>query len=158
MNYLTTELGTSPVIVEGTFAVSAETAFDAWTDSNEIHQWFGATPNSMKRAEIDLKVGGAWLFIFEETKEKTAVLEGEYLEIITNEKLVFSWRHTVTNQSGEKTTTLASQVTITFAENNGRTKITLNHENINSKDGLLGVGTGWHGTFQSFKEKFSTNN
>lgn len=157
MNYLSTELGASPVIVKGTFAVSAETAFEAWTDPNEIHEWFGPSPNSMKRAVIDLKIGGAWQFIFEESEEKAVFLEGEYLEIIENEKLVFSWRHAVIKDGDEKVVTESSRVTIRFDEKDGKTTITLNHENITSKDGLLGVGKGWQGTFQNFNNKFAAN-
>ena len=158
MNYLSTELGASPVLVEGTFAVSAETAFEAWTDPSEIHEWFGPTANCMVRAEIDLKVGGAWQFIFEETDEKTVMLEGEYLEIVQNEKLVFSWRHAVITGDNERVVTESSKVTLRFNEADGNTTITLNHENITSKDGLLGVGKGWQGTFKNFNNKFAANN
>ena len=158
MTYLTTKLGESPVIVEGIYNVSAASAFEAWTNPNEITEWFGASPNSMERAEIDLTLGGTYRFIFEETKEKTIALEGEYLEIIPNEKLVFSWRHVVSSHGGQQTATEDSRVTLIFAETDGKTKITLNHENINTKDGLLGVGNGWQATFESFNNIIAINN
>ena len=159
MKYLSTKLGSSPVIVKGLFAVSKAAVFEAWTDENEIIQWFGASPNSMQRAEIDLKVGGLWRFIFEETDEKTVSLEGEYLEIVDNEKLVFSWKHVVRNQKGELTQTESSRVTVSFDEGVGGTKVTLIHENINAETGRLGVGKGWENTFKSFQNIIvKTNN
>ena len=151
MNFLKTELGSSPVIVEGVFAVPAARVFEAWTDSDEITQWFGASPNSMIRAEIDLRVGGAWRFIFDETEEKTVCLEGEYIEVSPNNKLVFSWVHVVKLASGDKTATETSKVTLNFEEMGESTKVTLTHEGITSEDGLRGVGSGWENTFASFK-------
>lgn len=152
MNYLTTELGASPVIVKGIFPCSPDEAFNAWTDEAEIMQWFGAEANSVKRAEIELKIGGQWRFIFEETAEKTVSLEGEYLEISPGSCLVFSWRHVISTSDGAITKTAASKVSIRFNEAPNGTQITLNHENIQSEDGRLGVGKGWQGTFTSFQK------
>ena len=152
MNYLTTELGATPVIVQGIFPCTQKEAFDAWTSPDEIMQWFGAEPNSVKRAEINLEIGGQWRFIFEENDEKTISLQGEYLEISEPEKLVFSWRHVIAPTSGEPTSTPNSKVTISFNDTPNGTMITLHHENIQSEDGRLGVGKGWQGTFTSFQK------
>ena len=150
MNYLRTELGTTPIIVKGTFPVSPAEAFEAWTNPEEITQWLGEDPNTMKHAEMDLKVGGSWAFLFIDTEEKTGTLEGKYLEIIENEKLVFDWRFNEQYADGREEITEQSLVTILFEEDGDGTKITLTHENINNRDGLLSVGTGWEGTFNNF--------
>ncbi len=158
MNFLKTELGSNPVIVEGIFTVPAARVFEAWTDSDEITQWFGASPNSMIRAEIDLRVGGIWRFIFDETDQKTVCLEGEYIEVSPNNKLVFSWKHVTETTGGEKTATEASKVTLDFEELGDSTKVTLTHEGITSEYGLLGVGSGWENTFASFESIIAKTN
>ena len=154
MNFLTTKIGASPVIIIGTFPVSAARAYKAWTSEDEIIQWFGTEPFCVKSASIDLSVGGSWKFIFEDTPQKTISLQGEYIEIIPNEKLVFSWKHVTENKGEEKTSTAPSKVTVKFRELNGETTITLHHENINNEDGRKGVGSGWQCSFESLQNIF----
>lgn len=150
MKYLTTEMGQSPVIVKGIFPVSPAEAFAAWTDPDEIVAWLGEHPNTMKSATIDLRVGGAWSFLFIDTEEKTGTLRGKYLEIIKNEKLVFDWAFIEKYRDGRETVGEQSMVTITFKAVGNGTQIHLTHENIQSKDDLFNVGTGWNGTFNNF--------
>lgn len=152
MNYLNTELGTAPIIVEGVFPVTPEEAFEAWTNPEEITQWLGEKPNTMISAEIDAKVGGAWAFLFIDTEEKTGTLEGKYQEITPNEKLVFDWCFRERYSDGREEVTEQSLVTVLFDAAPEGTKITLTHENINNRDGLLSVGSGWNGTFNNFAD------
>ncbi len=155
MNYLTTVLGESPVVVQGVFPCTPQQAFEAWTDPAEIMQWFGAESNSVIRAEIDLKIGGQWRFIFTETQEKTIALEGKYLEIQEAEQLVFSWRHVVAPVHGQPVATAYSKVSINFNKDPKGTMITLVHEDIQTEDGRLGVGKGWQGTFTNFMTRMN---
>lgn len=39
-----------------------ESVFDAWTDSEQLAQWFGPKGMTIKTHEIDVRVGGSWRF------------------------------------------------------------------------------------------------
>lgn len=155
MKYLKTELGSTPVIVEGIFPVSKEEAFEAWTNPDEVVQWLGENPNSMISAKINLKVGGKLSLLFIEGEEKTGTLEGKYLEIIENEKLVFDWQFYERFKDGNEIITEQSVVTIVFKEVPEGTKITLTHTEIDNRDGRLSVGKGWNGTFNNFANRIA---
>ena len=155
MKYLKTEHGKTPVIVEGIFPVTKEEAFEAWTNPDEVVQWLGENPNSMINAKIDLKVGGKLSLLFIDTEEKTGTLEGKYLEIIENEKLVFDWQFYERFNDGNEIITEQSIVTIVFKEDPKGTKITLTHSEIDNRDGRLSVGSGWNGTFNNYANRIA---
>ena len=143
LDFLKTPLGDDPVVVEALFRASAERLFHAWTDPQEIPNWFGRTPNSVKQARIDLRVNGAWRFDFEAEEGAVNAVHGEYLRIDPNRKLVFSWMHEMTNDDGHLETTRASTVTVTFEPVEAGTRLTIRHEGTASESGRRGVGEGW---------------
>ena len=108
------------------FPVTKEEAFEAWTNPDEVVQWLGENPNSMINAKIDLKVGGRLSLLFIDTEEKTSTLEGKYLEIIENEKLVFDWQFYERFNDGNEIITEQSVVTIVFKEDPKGTKSHIN--------------------------------
>ena len=154
MNFLKTAPGAEPVIVEGLFAAPVDRLFRAWTDPDEIIEWFGRAPRCLVSAEIDLRVGGRWCFVLEETAEKTSKLEGEYIEIEPDQSLVFSWSHVTAFADGRREATHASRVSVTFTPHGKSTRIDLRHEAIEKEDGRLGVGKGWTLSFTSLEKLF----
>lgn len=69
-----------------------ELVFQAWTDPDHL-QWFFnplTTPTS-ERAEVDLRVGGAWRLRMIENEQKQYITGGIYREIVPVERLVFQW-------------------------------------------------------------------
>ena len=66
--------------------------FQAWTDPDHL-QWFFnplTTPKD-ERAEVDLRVGGAWRLRMIVNEDTDYITGGIYLEIVPVEKLVFEW-------------------------------------------------------------------
>ena len=65
--------------------------YQAWTDPDLLVRWFGPENVVAQEAEIDPRVDGAYrVVMIENTGERHEVL-GRYLEVVENERLVFSW-------------------------------------------------------------------
>lgn len=147
MGCLQSAPGDEPVIVENTFAVAPVRLFEAWTQPKQIKQWFGPTPNGLEAVEVELQIGGAWRFDYGEQSGEQNVLQGNYLEIDSARKLVFSWSHVRHFSDGRTEATPESLVTLTFKSVPQGTFLRLIHERIVQEAGRLGVGHGWDASF-----------
>jgi uncharacterized protein YndB with AHSA1/START domain len=76
-----------------TLAVPRALVWDCWTDPRHIPQFFVPKPHKVTAVDIDLRVGGRFNTTFE---VEGALMEnqGVYLEVISQEKLVFTDAYT----------------------------------------------------------------
>ena len=155
MSFLQSAPGADPIIVESLFRASVDRVFAAWTDPVAIREWFGPKPRSLVSADIDLRVGGAWRFVVNESVEGRAVLHGEYKEIEPPQRLVFTWQFLREAPDGSRTETPASTVTVTFVAEGVATRIHLRHEGIREEDARKGVGSGWTYSFGHLADHLS---
>lgn len=149
MQFTRSTAGENPVVVEGFFAAAPEKVFEAWTRPEIIVKWFGREPGSLQLAETDLKTGGNWRFVFSDNADGSNALQGKYLEILPNEKLVFTWAHVTTDGKGKVDATPDSTVEVSFTPKGEGTWVHLVHSGIRNKDARLGVGRGWETSFAS---------
>jgi uncharacterized protein YndB with AHSA1/START domain len=89
---------------------SCDKVWRAQTEPRYFEQWFGAKPGSVK---ADLRTGGSWSAIVT-PGEQEIKLEGRFLEVIDNRKLV------MTIPNGPE----YAEVTIVFTDLGDRTEIT----------------------------------
>ena len=64
--------------------------FRAWTDPALLKQWFAPLPWTAPHAELDVRPGGANLVVMRGPDGKDMPLRGVYLDIIENERIVFT--------------------------------------------------------------------
>ena len=70
--------------------VPREKAYQCWTQPDLLVQWFAPRPWSTPKAVMDVRPGGASLITMADDKGNEYPNPGQYLEVIPNEKLVFS--------------------------------------------------------------------
>ena len=157
LEFVRTEPGDDPIIVEGYFAATPARVFQAWTDPNIVMKWFGRAPNSLHSATIDLRQGGAWRFLKSRDDEKSVGFEGEYLVIEPGERLVFSWSQVVAHADGERETTPHSQVEVIFTAKGNGTHVRLVHSAVHSEDARRGFGGGWEFAFNTMSALLSNS-
>ncbi|MEM6534869.1 MAG: SRPBCC domain-containing protein [Pseudomonadota bacterium] len=145
--FITSPHGAEPVVAEALFKADAQRMFDAWTTPDDVRAWFGPGPDQMSEIEIDLRVGGRYRFVYALDNGVQDTLSGIYREIVSPNRLSYSWVHTRTFEDGRSESTAESVVTITFDAQANGTFVRLVHEAIRSIDGREGVGNGWSGTF-----------
>ncbi|MFF2089387.1 SRPBCC domain-containing protein [Paenibacillus sp. NPDC058174] len=104
------------------YNASKERVFLAWTKKEQLRQWWGLTGLTTTVELMDVTVGGKYRFHMESPHGKVFTLEGQYVEIVQNEKLSFTWKWL--NEGDDAEETLA---TINFVEKDNKTELTVTH-------------------------------
>ena len=93
-----------------------EKLYRAWTDPELLKQWFAPAPFTTPVAELDVRPGGANLIVMRDPQGNEFPNRGVYLEVVENERLVFTDAYTRAWEPSPKPFMTA---VITF-ENEGR--------------------------------------
>ena len=98
-----------------------EKVFRAWAEPELLKQWFAPAPFTTPVAEIDLRPGGASLVVMRDPQGNDMPNRGVYLEVVRNERLVFTDAYTKAWEPSEKP---FMTVILTFEEMGGKTRYT----------------------------------
>src|SRR6185295_16839673 len=99
-----------------------EKVFRAWTEPELIKQWFTPRPWITPIVEVDLRPGGANLIVMRGPDGNEFPNRGIYLEVVRNERLVFTDAYTKAWEPSEKP---FMTVVLTFEDaGSGRTNYT----------------------------------
>jgi uncharacterized protein YndB with AHSA1/START domain len=120
------------------FPGKRERVFQAWTRKGELELWFGPEGYSTTVKQLDVQVGGTYQFELRRPDGNMAGLSGTYLDIIPNEKLVFTWRWSDWGEELEDTL-----VTVQFVDKGDSTEIQLTHQNFASQQAMEGHKFSW---------------
>jgi uncharacterized protein YndB with AHSA1/START domain len=124
-----------------TFAAPRERVFRAFTDPEELKQWFGPTDgHAIPVAEVDLRVGGRYRIDLLGPSGSLYRIVGEYREIRPPERLVYTWRWEIGEDVGE------TLVTVEFFERGNATDVALTHEGLPTARAREGHEGGWTGS------------
>jgi uncharacterized protein YndB with AHSA1/START domain len=76
--------------------------FRAWTESELLKQWFAPQPCTTPVAEMDVRAGGASLIVMRGPNGNEFSNRGAYLEVVKNQRLVFTDAFTEAWEPSEK--------------------------------------------------------
>ena len=79
-----------------------EKVYRCWTEPNLITQWFTPPPYQTIRAEMDLRAGGSSNIVMRSPEGQEIPNRGIYLEVIPNERIVFTDAYTSAWEPSEK--------------------------------------------------------
>jgi uncharacterized protein YndB with AHSA1/START domain len=125
------------VLMSRAFDAPRELVFDCWTKPELIRRWmFGPDGWSFAVCEVDLRVGGAYRFVWRSSDGEEMGLGGVYHEIVRAERLVSTERYDQDWTGGE---TLG---TVVFAEHGARTTVTttIRYASKEARDAALRTG------------------
>lgn len=125
--------------IRRTIRAPVEKVYRAWTDPDQLTQWFGCDQVSGSRVTQDFRVGGQYRIDANCVDGRPAAVYGTFKEIVPNQKLVYSW----TNGSVEFPAN-DTLVSITFTAKGSETEIHLLHSNFALDKSVEGHTTGWH--------------
>jgi uncharacterized protein YndB with AHSA1/START domain len=98
-----------------------EKLFRAWTEPELMKQWFTPRPWTTPVIEVDLRPGGSNLIVMRGPDGTEFPNRGVYLEIVRNERLVFTDAYTKAWEPSEKPFFTGI---ITFEDEGGKTRYT----------------------------------
>ncbi len=98
-----------------------EKVFRAWTEPALLKQWFTPRPWTTPVVEADVRPGGASLVVMRSPDGTERPNRGVYLEVVKNERLVFTDAYTKAWDPAEKP---FMTVVLTFEDDGGKTKYT----------------------------------
>jgi uncharacterized protein YndB with AHSA1/START domain len=95
--------------------------YRAWTEPALLRQWFAPLPYTTPVAELDVRPGGANFVVMRAPDGSELPNHGVYLEVIPNERLVFTDAYIKAWEPSPKPFMTAI---LTFADENGKTRYT----------------------------------
>jgi uncharacterized protein YndB with AHSA1/START domain len=125
------------LVISRTYPASVERVFKAWTDANQLGQWFAPTDDYTTKANIDLRVGHEYRIAITHKGGNVHNVVGIYRVIEPPRKLVYTWRW-----DGASADTL---VTVDFTPDGESTKVTITHEKFVNTEDRDKHNEGWNG-------------
>lgn len=150
-----TETAGRAVVVTRTFDAPRELVWKAWTEPERFMRWWGPKIFTSPMCEIDLRVGGRFLWCMEWPDGTRNYTTGEYREIVALERLVYitSFADADGNAVPASHYGMADDiafemhVTVTFEDRGGKTALTVTHAGLPAGDMSESASQGWNESF-----------
>jgi uncharacterized protein YndB with AHSA1/START domain len=111
---------------------SPDDVFSAWTEPAQLERWWSDVGGWVEaRADVDLRLGGAYHFSMRDERGALHGLLGAYTEVARPERLAFTW--TWENEPRVMRGSEGSLVEVAFRGAPGGTQLTLTHSGFESK-------------------------
>jgi uncharacterized protein YndB with AHSA1/START domain len=122
--------------------------FKAWTDPSHAKRWWGPRDYPVTHLEMDVRPGGPWRGCLRSRESGKELWQGGvFREVVAPDRVVFTFAW---DEAGERG--LETLVTVTFAEQDGKTRMTFRQapfQSVAERDGHQG---GWTSSFDRLDE------
>lgn len=148
------------LVITRSFNALRELLWKAWTDPERMKRWWGPKNFTSPICKIDFRVGGKYLYCMRSPDGQDFWSTGIYREIVPLERIVYTDSFADKNGNVVPATyygmspdiPLECQVTLTFEEHNGKTKMTLKHVGIPEGQMRDLAQAGWNQSFDKLAE------
>lgn len=150
---LIAEPGKQEIIMTRVFDAPRELVFRAMTDPNHVAKWWGLRGSTTIVDKMDARAGGEWRYVQRYPNGSEEGFHGVYHDVVSPERIVYTFEY-------EGMPGHVLMETITFEEENGKTKITDTSvfQSLADRDGMLqsGMETGANESFDRLSELLDT--
>lgn len=120
-----------------------ERVFEAFTDPEEMVQWYGGDVMDVEIHALEAEPGGSFSITMRDG-ENTYDIEGEFLEVVENERLVHTW--------------YVGQITVELADGSGGTEIVFTHDGLPDRETTDQHTEGWTAAIDALVETLQNEN
>jgi uncharacterized protein YndB with AHSA1/START domain len=124
------------LVLTRTFDAPRDLVFKVWTDPQHVALWWGPQGFTTIVHQMDVRPGGAWRYSMRAPDGNSYPFNGQYVEVLRPERLVFVG--TIHEVQEHKVWT-----EILFADEGGKTKITVHQVYSFESDATRGAPIGW---------------
>jgi uncharacterized protein YndB with AHSA1/START domain len=155
------ETSTREFVITRVFDAPRELVWKAWTERERLMQWFGPKGSTIRVAKMDLRPGGSFHYCMQSPDGKEMWGKFVYREIVAPERIVLVNSFSdaaggLTRHPMSPTWPLEMLATTTFAEQAGKTMLTVKWKPLNATEEERktfdsahgGMQQGWSGTFE----------
>jgi len=135
-----------PLVISRTYPATVERVFKAWTDANQLGQWFAPSDDYTTQATVDLRVGHEYRIAITHKGGNVHTILGTYRLIEPPRKLVYIWRW-----EGAPADTL---VTVDFTPQGDATQVTIKHDQFADAETRAKHNEGWNGCLDRLQRQF----
>src|SRR6478735_4323701 len=140
------------LVIRRVFDAPREAVWNAFTDSEQALNWWGPRDHPARHIEIDARVGGRWRICLRSVADGRDLWHGGvFREVVRPERLSFTFAWDDEGERGEE-----NIVTITFAEQGGKTLMTFHQAPFWSDGERDGHQGGWGSTFDRLDDLLKT--
>jgi uncharacterized protein YndB with AHSA1/START domain len=111
--------------------------FEAWSKAEYVSRWFTPAPLTTPACEVDLRPGGVFRLVMRMPNGVEFPMDAHFTEVVSNERIAF----VATIHGG-----VEIQTTVTFAESDGKTTLTVHQVYSRESDATRGAHAGWTAT------------
>ena len=154
------EQGKQEVYLTRLFDAPRELVWRAWTEPEHFKRWWGPKEYTCPFCEMDLRVGGRYLYCMRSPEGKEYWGTGIFREVVPLERIVFTDCFAdekgnvvpATHYGMSPDFPLEMLVTVTFEDLQGKTRMTLTHAGVPTGPDRDGTQQGWSESFDKLAD------
>jgi uncharacterized protein YndB with AHSA1/START domain/dihydrofolate reductase len=131
------------LVLSRTFDAPRRLVFEAWTKAEHVARWFTPRPLTTSQCEVDFRPRGAFRIVMRMPDGTEHPFHGAFGEISPPERLTFDGKLPDGNEV---------RTVVTFAEEDGKTTLTVRQTYSFESDATRGAPAGWSSTLDQLAE------
>jgi len=142
--------------VTKSFQADSEQLFKAWTEFEALKQWWKPLNSALSDLVNELHAGGKVKYTFTRTdNSETYSIEGEYSEVVPNQKLIYSWNWNLPEAEESANRYI---LTIEFNKSGEGSTLTVKQEGFADEEAAKPHREGWENALDSLDSYLGSDN
>jgi uncharacterized protein YndB with AHSA1/START domain len=122
------------------FNVPVEVVYQAWTQPEQLKQWWKPMNSQLLEVTNELQPGGAIEYRFSREGAKDLVIRGNYKEVAENSKLVYTWKWDLTEAGIEPSEYI---LTLNFIKQDSGSRLEIQQDSTEEQEAIQPHKEGW---------------
>ena len=149
--YKQMENNSSNLSVSKQFNCSKEALYNAWTQPEQLKQWWKPLGNTLTDVKNDIKQGGEVKYVF---KDNLLTIDGKYEKVEDHQLLEYTWNWHLKAEGGEDA---AYKLSVRFDGDNNNATISVTQTGFENDEAVQPHRQGWEQGLQQLQDYLAGN-